>query len=207
MPISRKQNTNTAYHSVTIRMHSIVAFPPSEFRSLGSSSVAAARCRQAVESLTAIFQPLSDLQLDKLGPICAFLVWIASRNLIILWTASRETAQDTLPADLSTLLNVLRQMSKRWQSAQRFADLIQLVIDTMWSDEGSCRLKIFNDTRRTAHGLYSILGQLATKNRITRLDQILDWLDIPLLDQGAESLFQEHQQQSSMGVDWVFKAT
>ncbi len=82
-----------------------------------------------------------------------------------------------MPADLESLLASLRQMAIRWPCAQRYADLIQLILDTKNNPGGPTGLDIFNDTRRTAYGLQHRLGTLAG----LQIPEF-DFLDMPLLD-------------------------
>ena len=165
-------------------MHAIAAYPHATSVHFTGSSIAVDRGRQAVRSLVEVFQPLSDAEIDHLNPICAFIVWIASRNLIMSWTAGFGGADDpAVTQDLTALLDILHRAARRWQCAQRYADLIQLMIDKRHSAEEEGRLSVFNDTRRTAHGVYNLLGQLADENRIMRLDQVFNLIDMSFLDQ------------------------
>jgi hypothetical protein len=172
-------------------MHSIAAFPPLTSTHFMGSSTAARRCQQAVEKMVALFNRLNDETLDQLGPICSFLVWIASRNRIILWTnAEQISLSPVVPQELHDLIDVLRRMATRWESAQRYADLVQLILDTRSCTGAEARLRIFNDTRRTAYGIDKLLGQLATENSIARPETFFDWLDLSYFEQVEGSLGQ-----------------
>ena len=132
-------------------------------------------------SLAGSLQPF---ELDKLNPMFAFVVWVAARSLIILWTTGYETAYGSMPTDLEPLLNVLRQMSSRWLCAQRYADLLQLILDTKNNPGGPTGLEIFNDTRRTSYGLQNVLGTLVVRPAQDAFSGSFDFLDTPLLDIG-----------------------
>lgn len=188
-------------------MHSIAAFPPTTSAHFKGSPAAARRCRQAVDAMTSLLQPLTENELDHLGPMCAFLVWIACRNLVIVWTAEQDSGSGVVPANLTTLLDVLKQLARRWQCAQRYADLVQLILDTRKGTDGEARLRIFNDTRRTAYGIHHLLGARAAENQVQPTINPCDWLDMSFFDQfdistavpaGPHDLY-----GSSMVPDWA----
>jgi hypothetical protein len=112
----------------------------------------------------------------------AFVVWVAARSLIILWTTGYENTYGSMPADLEPLLSSLRQQAIRWPSAQRYDDLIKLILETKNSPGGPTGLEIFNDTRQTSYGLQNRLGKLAVHRVVELYPQSLDFLDMPLLD-------------------------
>lgn len=114
----------------------------------------------------------------------AFVIWVAARSLIILWTTGYENTYGSMPSDLESLLHALRQMAIWWPCAQRHVDLIQLIIDTKNSPGGPTGLEIFNDTRRTAYGLQNLLGTLAGRRAKEKYPRLFDFLDMPILDGG-----------------------
>ncbi|KAH0846858.1 hypothetical protein FOPE_12627 [Fonsecaea pedrosoi] len=112
----------------------------------------------------------------------AFVVWVAARSLIILWTTGYETTYETIPTDLDPLVNVLRQMGFRWPCAQRYADIIQLILDTKNDPNGSAGIGIFNDTRRTSYGLQTLLGSLIAPPTQEAFPNSFDFLDMSFPD-------------------------
>jgi hypothetical protein len=84
-----------------------------------------------------------------------------------------------MPTDLEPLLSSLRQLSTSWPCSQRYASLIQLILDTKNNPGGPTGLEIFNDTKRTAYGLQNRLGTLAGYQVPE-----FDFLDMPVLDIG-----------------------
>ena len=160
-------------------MYTVAAFPSTTSPYLRPSPSARVLCRRAVGEVAALVSSLHTTDLDRLGPMFAFTVWATARSLVILWTTGYETTGygATTPADLDPLLNCLRHMASTWPSAQRYADLIQLILDTKDNPGGPTGLEIFNDTRRTAYGLQHRLGTLAGCHVPD-----FDFLDIPLLD-------------------------
>jgi hypothetical protein len=119
-----------------------------------------------------------------MNPMFAFVAWVASRSLIILWTTGYETGYDSIPPDLEPLLNVLRHMAVRWPCAQRYADIIQLILDTKNNPDGPTGIEIFNDTRRTSYGLQSVLSALIGSRAQDTFLESLDFLDLTMPDFG-----------------------
>lgn len=146
---------------ICIRMYTVAAFPSTSSPYLRPSPSARGRCRRAVRDVASLASSLQPYELDQLGPMFAFVVWVAARSLVILWTTGYENAYGSVPTDLDLLLGSLRHLSTRWPSAQRYTDLIQLILDTKNNPGGPTGLEIFNDTRRTAYGLQNRLGILA----------------------------------------------
>lgn len=114
----------------------------------------------------------------------AFVVWVAARSMIILWTTGFENTYGSMPSDLESLLGTLRQMSTWWPCAQRYSEIIQLILDTKNNPGGPTGLDIFNDTRRTAYGLQNRLGMLAGHRATDVYAHSFDFLDMPILDAG-----------------------
>ncbi|OQO13985.1 hypothetical protein B0A48_00860 [Cryoendolithus antarcticus] len=125
------------------------------------------------------FTSLSPGDLDCLPPMFAFVLWVAARSLAILWTTHHES---TPGPDMDALLNGLRQMAIRWPCAQRYADLLQLIMDDTDSEARPKLLEIFNDTRRTAYGLEKKLGKIAGSPSASQDLFSFDFLDMPFLD-------------------------
>jgi len=173
-----------------MRMHTIAAFPSVTSLYFRPYPPACGRCRQAIKSVESLANRLQAHELDQLGPIFAFIVWCAARSLVILWTAGYENAYEPTPPDLVSLLGVLRQMSTRWQCAQRSADTVQFILDTKNEPDGRAGLRIFNDTRRTVYGLQNRLGTLvAAHNATNELGSLFDFLDMPILDASGFPVF------------------
>jgi hypothetical protein len=87
-----------------------------------------------------------------------------------------------MPADLEPLLNALRQLATRWPCAQRYIDIIQVILDSKNYPGGPTGLDIFNDTGRTVYALQNRLGNL-TGNRMTEMyPYSLDFLDVSVND-------------------------
>jgi hypothetical protein len=166
--------------SIRLRMYTVAASPSTKSLYLRPSSSAPARCRQSIREVASLTTCLQPHELNQLGPAFAFVVWVAARSLVILWTKGYENTYGSIPTDLEPLLSALRQLSIRWPCAQRYNDIIQLILDTKNNPSGPTGLEIFNDTRRTVYGLQSRLGTLAG-HRVTEMhSHSLDFLDMDL---------------------------
>ncbi|KAK5039178.1 hypothetical protein LTR13_003434 [Exophiala sideris] len=167
---------------INIRMYTVAAFPSTTSNYLRPSSSARGRCRQSIRAVVSLARSLQPQELDQLNPMFAFVVWVAARSLIILWTTGYETTYESVPADLEPLLNILRQMAIRWPCAQRYTDIIQLILDTKNNPDGPTGMDIFNDTRRTSYGLQSLLGTLIPPRTQEAFPNSFDFLDMALPD-------------------------
>lgn len=166
-----------------MRMYTVAAFPSTNSPYLTPSLSARGRLRQAIRSVALLASSLQPHQINHLGPLFAFIVWVAARGLIILWTTGYEQTYGSQPVDLDALTRALRELSSLWPCAQSYADIIQLILDTKNSPGGPISLEIFNDTRRTSYGLKNLLGGRIALNRAsTVFPQSFDFLDMPYLD-------------------------
>ena len=164
-------------------MYTVAAFPQPRYVNMLPSESAKARCREAVRNIAALCQPLAVSETNSLGPMFAFIVWVAARSLVILWTTGHEGAYETKPADLELLMNVLHQMTPIWPGAGHYLDIIQHTLDSWQTTGGSTVLQIFNDTRRTSYGLMLQLGQSARARKLADLD-LNEFFDMGFLEEG-----------------------
>jgi hypothetical protein len=65
--------------------------------------------------------------LPTLGSTFAFTVWVAARLLLV---HASTTDNPTIP-DVRLFLDALREMGKLWQTAERYASIIQRVVDEL----------------------------------------------------------------------------
>jgi hypothetical protein len=163
-------------------MYTVASSPSTKSSYLRPSSSAPARCRQAIRDVASLTACVLPQELNQLGPIFAFVVWVAARSLVILWTKGYENTYGSMPSDLEPLLSTLRQLSVWWPCAQRYNDIIQLILDTKNNPGGPTGLEIFNDTRRTVYGLQNRLGTLAGRPVAEVYAHSLDFLDMDLED-------------------------
>jgi hypothetical protein len=161
-------------------MYTVAASPSTNSPYLQPSSSAPARCRQAIRDVASLASPLQPYQLNQLGPVFAFVIWVAARGLVILWTKGYETTYSSVPTDLEPLMNALRQLAIRWPCAQRYIDIIQVILDSKNYPGGPTGLDIFNDTGRTVYALQNRLGTLAGHRTTEMHSYPLDFLDVSI---------------------------
>jgi hypothetical protein len=169
-------------------MYTVAAFPQPRYADMLPSDSAKRHCRNAARRVASLCSPLTAAHLNSLGPVFAFIAWVAARSLIILWTTGYEGSQQTMPADLEMLLNVMRQMTPTWPCAGRYVDIIQVVLDSWQVDGNNSTLQIFNDTRRTSYGLLLRLGP-AAKSQILPDMGLSEFFDVGFLEEGNPAPF------------------
>lgn len=138
-----------------------------------------------------------------MGPIFAFVIWVAARSLIILWTTEDDTAYNSAPTDLEPLLHVLKHLASKWPCSQRYFDFVQLILDTKNDPNGPTGLDIFSDTRRTAYGLHHGLGALANRRATELFLQTDDFLEMPLLDISDLMMSQVGNGMADLDAEWL----
>ncbi|GAD96499.1 hypothetical protein FG09884.1 [Paecilomyces variotii No. 5] len=194
---------HTTFHLIRIRLYTVAAFPSTTSPYLRPSVAARGRCRQVISEITSLVKNLKTSDLDRLGPMFAFVVWVASRSLIILWTTGYEAAKELLPPDLEILLNILRQLSMRWPCAQKYTEIIQLVLERKDSSGGATILDIFNDTRRTSYGLQNRLKPASAPSLTDFSPHSFDFLDVPGLDMDLTAPWDGPNLSTALGGDWL----
>jgi hypothetical protein len=186
---------------IQLRIYTVAAFPPSKTPELVPSGPAKRSCREAVRRVIGILSPLTGHDLQRLGPGFAFVVWVAARSLVILWTSGAyESPQQSVPSDLDLLLSTLRHISAFWPCAGRYVDILQLAIDSRNLPGGTNILQIFNDTRRTSYGLLHRLGP-----HIGAPDpNMSDFLNMTFLEEGELSWTMSTDPMRGLAADWLF---
>lgn len=169
-------------------MYTVAAFPSTTSPYLRPSSTARGRCRQTIRNVASLASSIEPHELDQLGPVFAFTMWVAARSLIILWTMGYERTYGPMPADLEPLLKILHLQGMRWPCAQRYAETIQLILDTKASPGGPVGLDVFNDTKQTSYGVQKRLGKLESllgRQTIDTFPNPLDFMQFPSGNQDA----------------------
>jgi hypothetical protein len=134
--------------------------------------------------MTSLTRPLQANDLGRLGPVFAFVLWVAARSLVIMWATGSTNVHAPSDDDMKTLMSALQLSALRWPCAKRFFDLLQLALDNEGSPGGPQNLDIFIDTRRTAYGLEKRLGGLASRQLPDLFAQPWDFLDLPFPEDG-----------------------
>lgn len=160
-------------------MYTVAAFPSTTSPYVKASTAARIRCRETIAHVAGLVRSLDPGNVDRLPPMFAFVLWVAARSLSILWTTHHEVSPGP---DMDCLLEGLRQMAVRWPCAQRYTDLLQLIMDDTDAASRPKLLEIFNDTRRTAYGLEKKLGKIAGSALANQDLFSFDFLDMPFLD-------------------------
>ncbi|KAH8819286.1 fungal-specific transcription factor domain-containing protein [Xylogone sp. PMI_703] len=173
---------HATFHLISIRMYTVAAFPSTTSPYLPPSSSARGRCRRAVREVASLTASLQPREISQLGPMFAFVVWVAARSMVILWTTGYENSYGSTPKDLETLMTGLQQLALCWPCAQRYINIIQLILDTKNNPGGPTGLDIFNDTRRTAYGLQSRLGTVPGHPITEIYSHPFDFLDVSSFD-------------------------
>lgn len=114
--------------SSVIRLHSSAAYPTTRSTIFGPSYSAGQRCLSAVENIAALTRlVVSNNMLHLLGSTFAFTVWVAARLLLV---HASTTEYSTIP-DVRLFLDALREMGKFYQTAERYATIIQRVVEEL----------------------------------------------------------------------------
>lgn len=151
-----------------IRLHSSAGYPARRSPLFAPSFRASQYCLTAVESLSALCAHVkSNGMLNKLGPPFAFSVWVAARLLLV----HSSTIDHKLNPSINLLLSVLREMGVYWPVADRYAQLLQRVLDEFAESEKAAvtmpngeratpsTVKILADMRRTACDLDFLISR------------------------------------------------
>ncbi|KAH0612932.1 uncharacterized protein H6S33_009312 [Morchella sextelata] len=119
---------HAAYNTSVIRLHSSAAYPTTRSSIFGPSYSAGQRCLSAVENIAALTRlVISNNMLHLLGSTFAFTVWVAARLLLV---HASTTEYSTIP-DVRLFLDALREMGKCYQTAERYATIIQRVVEEL----------------------------------------------------------------------------
>ncbi|KAF1810714.1 hypothetical protein P152DRAFT_401079 [Eremomyces bilateralis CBS 781.70] len=149
---------HAAHQTTIIRLHSSAAYPTTRSPKFQPSRSAADNCVTAAQRIVDLCTYVRDHQLlDKLGPPFVFSVWVAARLILVDCT----TRKQGISTGIWTLVETLRTMGKYWQVAERYADLLQRVLDeyqdSLHAPPGPdgerttpSAVKILADMRRTA---------------------------------------------------------
>ncbi|KAK8187587.1 fungal-specific transcription factor domain-containing protein [Phyllosticta capitalensis] len=117
---------HAAYHTTVIRLHSSAAYPTTRSPIFTPSYTAIQRCLTAVESISALNDYVrSHALLSTLGTHFAFSLWVAARVLLV----HGSTIEHHVDPAITPLVDTLREMGHYWRVAERYATLLQRVLD------------------------------------------------------------------------------
>lgn len=187
---------HATYHTTVMRLHSSAAYPARRSQLLTPSFKASQLCLSAVESVSALCSYLkSSGMLNKLGPPFAFSVWVAARLLLV----HSSTVDHHINPNVQYFINTLRELGEYWHVADRYATLLQRVLDEFADSERNPvtspdgerttpkSVKILADMRRNAHDLDVLISRQPRQQSIaqpvqppvkTPAPNELDYLDV-----------------------------
>ena len=157
----------TNVSSTVIRLHSSAAYPTTRSPIFTPSFSASQRCHTAVEDICALCNyARSNNMLNKLGPPFAFSLWVAARVLLV----HGSTIDHQVNPAIAPLVEALREMGYYWKVAERYATLLQRVLDEYRDSErapiGSngvretpSTVRILADMRRCAYDLDFLISR------------------------------------------------
>ncbi|KAF2211667.1 hypothetical protein CERZMDRAFT_112391 [Cercospora zeae-maydis SCOH1-5] len=155
------------YHTTVIRLHSSAAYPTTRSPIFTPSFSASQRCHTAVEDICALCTYVrSNQMLTKLGPPFAFSLWVAARLLLV----HGSTIDHHVNPAIHPLVDTLRELGIYWKVAERYATLLQRVMDEYSESESApvpasgvretpSTVKILADMRRCAYDLDFLISR------------------------------------------------
>lgn len=187
---------HATYHTTVMRLHSSAAYPARRSQLLTPSFNASQICLSAVESVSALCSHLKNNgMLNKLGPPFAFSVWVAARLLLV----HSSTVDHHINPNVQYFINTLRELGDYWHVAERYATLLQRVLDEFADSERNPvtspdgerttpkSVKILADMRRNAHDLDVLISRQPRQQSVAQPVQSLvktpapnelDYLDV-----------------------------
>ena len=150
-----------------IRLHSSAAYPTTRSPIFTPSFSASQRCHTAVEDICALCQYVkNNNMLTKLGPPFAFSLWVAARLLLV----HGSTIDHQVNPAIAPLVETLREMGYYWKVAERYATLLQRVMDEYSESERApvgangvretpSTVRILADMRRCAYDLDFLISR------------------------------------------------
>ncbi|KAG8626117.1 hypothetical protein KVT40_006518 [Elsinoe batatas] len=174
--------THSVHHLSRIRMYTVAAFPSTENPYLKPSIQARGRCAVSILQLAALIAAAPPTQVESLGPLFAFVLWVAARSSLMLLTTSTDFTAVYADPDLVVLRGGLQQLSLFWSCAQNYLELIQIIMDSGNSPGGPQDIDAIRDTKKTTYGLERRLYMLKSRQVNQVVPHAFDFLDMPLFE-------------------------
>lgn len=155
------------YSSVVIRLHSSAAYPTTRSPIFTPSFSASQRCQTAAEDIAALcLYAKSNNMLPNLGPTFAFSLWVAARMFLV----HGSTIDHQVNPAIHALVETLGEIGRYWKVAERYAALLQRVLDEYRESERQptgmngervtpSTVRILADMRRTAYDLDVLISR------------------------------------------------
>ncbi|KAF9636141.1 hypothetical protein BFW01_g7036 [Lasiodiplodia theobromae] len=139
---------HAAFHTTVIRLHSSAAYPTTRSPIFTPSYTAIQRCLTAVEAITGLCEYVkTNGMLSQLGTPFAFSLWVAARVLLV----HGSTIEHHVDPAINPLVETLRELGTYWRVAERYATLLQRVLD---------------EYRASQHGPADLNGERATPSTV-----------------------------------------
>ncbi|KAH7065606.1 C6 transcription factor-like protein [Macrophomina phaseolina] len=139
---------HAAFHTTVIRLHSSAAYPTTRSPIFTPSYTAIQRCLTAVEAITGLCEYVkTNGMLSQLGTPFAFSLWVAARVLLV----HGSTIEHHVDPAINPLVETLRELGTYWRVAERYATLLQRVLD---------------EYRASQHGPADVNGERATPSTV-----------------------------------------
>ncbi|KAB8446211.1 hypothetical protein FH972_025193 [Carpinus fangiana] len=159
---------HATYHTTVMRLHSSAAYPTHRSPIFMPSFAASQRCLTAVEQISSLCAHVRNHgMLNKLGPPFAFSVWVAARLMLV----HSSTIDHQVNPNIHYFVNTLRELGACWNVADRYASLLQRVLDESVEAEQTAgatgsgerttpsSVKILADMRRNAYDLDFLISR------------------------------------------------
>ena len=127
---------HAAFHTSVIRLHSSAAYPIVRSLRFVPSYNAMQRCLAAVESLREIAQDVVNTgMLDLLGPPFSFSLWVSASLLFV-----HGSTVERFDPNIGFFISTLEQMGQYWEAAQRYAQILDRVLQDYRQNKPSAAL-------------------------------------------------------------------
>ena len=162
---------HAAYNTAVIRLHSVAAYPTNRSSIFGPSYSAGQRCLSAVQNIAALTRlVLDNNMISQLGSTFAFTLWVSARVLLV----HASTTQVPIIPDIRLFLDALHEMGRIYETAERYASILQRVFDELEAAAGDGAFNIFGkvevDEPSTKTGVENGSGDGATSATTTGAD-------------------------------------
>ncbi|KAK5171169.1 uncharacterized protein LTR77_004313 [Saxophila tyrrhenica] len=160
------------YQTALIRLHSSAAYPTTRSPIFTPSFSASQRCHGAAEQICELCKYVRHREiLTQLGPTFAFSLWVAARLLLV----HGSTIDHKVNPAITLLVQTLHEMGRYWKVAERYATLLQRVLDEYHESvkspvgpggvrETPSTVRILSDMRRTAFDLDFLISRQPKQN-------------------------------------------
>ena len=137
---------HSLYYTTIVRLNSSVGYPYLQLSS-GPLSFkdARSRCLDAAQHVVNFAKKLSQIFEDdaafhqRIGPYYAFSLWVSARLLLV----NAINSDLEIPADVQYLISLLTRMGDSWESASKYANILNFLISEL-ETESQENLNIIN---------------------------------------------------------------